>query len=297
MSSTGRRVGDRADRDQVDAGGGVGADRLEGDAPADLEQRRRSGGPSTRERATQSRTSSGVMLSSSTRRHRPRAPRRPASSRSHSTWTVRPGHVPRARSTASAIPSAGEVVVLEQHPVGQVAPVVGAAAGAHRRLLERAQARAWSCGCPRSEPAAGRRGRVDEPPGERGDAREVAEEVQRRALGGEDRRQRPVDPADRLPGGDAVAVVGGPGPRRPRRRPGRRPRRHTPMPARTPATPGHERRPSLVAASGSSADVRSPSGREVLGERARHRGPDVVRRWLAECAHWCNSLPRLPARR
>ena len=55
--------------------------------------------------ATQARTSAGVMLSSS----RASAPAARASStwsrRSHSTWTVRAGHIPRARATASAMPN------------------------------------------------------------------------------------------------------------------------------------------------------------------------------------------------
>ena len=71
---------------------------------------------------------------------------------SHSTCTVRPGQRSRAVATASVIDDAAQVVVLDQQPVRQVAPVVAAAAGAHRRLGQRPQARARSCGCPRPGP-------------------------------------------------------------------------------------------------------------------------------------------------
>src|SRR5439155_9937428 len=44
-------------------------------------------------------------------------------------------------------------------------------------------------------------------PGEAGDARQVAQEVERRALAGEDRGQRPLDAADDLAGDDLDPVV------------------------------------------------------------------------------------------
>ena len=65
----------------------------------------------------------------------------------------------------------GEVVVLDQDGVGEAGPVVGAATGAHRRLLEGAEPRAWSCGCRGPAPRVALvRGR-HEARGQRGDAR------------------------------------------------------------------------------------------------------------------------------
>ena len=126
------------------------------------------------------------------------------SARSHSTSTVRPGQRACARRTASRDADAGEVVVLDQHELGERATMVHAAAGAHRRLLDRTQTGQRLAGVP--DPRHGTRG-VDEPAGERGDAREVAEEVERAALAGEHRPQRTGHLADLGPGRDRVAVV------------------------------------------------------------------------------------------
>ena len=89
------------------------------------------------------------MLSSSTRS----APAvehlaRPARRVSHSTSTGTPGNalahrLERRRDAAGR----DDVVVLDQRGVGQRHAVVDAAAAAHRVLLQRPQARAWSCGC------------------------------------------------------------------------------------------------------------------------------------------------------
>ena len=184
--------------------------------------------------ATHSATWSGAMLSSMTTV----APAATASStwsrRSHSTSTMRPGHRCRARSTASVIDSPAEVVVLHQHGLGQAAPVVVAAAGPDRRLLQGPEARGGLAGV---EDPGGRVGRghgVHVAPGERGHARQVAEEVERRPLGGEDRAQRaprpwpPRHPGATGPRRDAPVHVddrGRSGRRSRRRRPGRRPRR------------------------------------------------------------------------
>ena len=103
----------------------------------------------------------------------------------------------RARATACGDVEHGEVVVLEHHPVREVAPVVGPAAGPHRRLLQRAQARDGLAGVPDERrrgrrPRRTRRVRVATPDRWRS-------EVQRGALGGEDRGQGPADP-----GGDGA---------------------------------------------------------------------------------------------
>ena len=95
------------------------------------------------------------------------------------------------------------MVVLEHHPVAQVAAVVPGAAGPDGGLLERPQARRGLAGVPDPE----RRGGVDERPGAGGDAAQVAEEVEGRALGREDRGQRTGHDAEDLPGRDLLAVV------------------------------------------------------------------------------------------
>ena len=69
--------------------------------------------------------------------------------------------------------------------------MVAPAAGGDRRLLERPQARGSSCGCRGSRPGAA--DRLDEARGQRRDPREVAEQVERRALGGQQRPGRAGD--------------------------------------------------------------------------------------------------------
>ena len=90
----------------------------------------------------------------------------------------------------------GEVVVLEHHPVREVGPVVAGAAGADRRLLERAQPRRRLARVPdasraaRAAASANRRVRVAMP-------ERWQRKFERGALAGEDRRQRPADRAER----------------------------------------------------------------------------------------------------
>ena len=134
----------------------------------------------------------------------------------------------------------GQVVVLEQDAVGEGTPVVDAAAGPHRRLLQGPQAGRGLAGVA----DAGRRpGRVHEPPGQGGDPREVAEQVEGGPLRGEHRRAAArATSGQHLPGLDAVAVGGRPvaprwpGPRR------RTSRAAASRPASTPGGPGHQRR-------------------------------------------------------
>ena len=139
---------------EVGAGVGVRAHVLERDAARHLDEH--TGGAIDARRTR--RTSSGVMLSSSTMV----APAATASSHLldavalHLDRAARPPRRALGR-TASRDAQAGEVVVLDQHEIGQRTAVVHAATGAHRRLLERRAARAASCGCPRS--ACGRRRR------------------------------------------------------------------------------------------------------------------------------------------
>ena len=102
----------------------------------------------------------------------------------------------------------GQVVVLEHHPVRQVAPVVDPAAGPHGRLLQRPQARRGLARVPDAHPPVGG---VDEAPGEGGHARQVAEQVEGGALGRQQRGQRAGGHGHHGAGGQAGAVVGVPG--------------------------------------------------------------------------------------
>ena len=180
-------------------------------------------------------------------------------------------------STASAMPMPARWLSLTSTHVGQRAAVVHAAAGAHRRLLERRAARAASCGCPRSAPSARRRStnrRVSVATPE-----QVAQEVERGALAGEHRPQRPGDRRRRLvPGADGVAVVDA----------ASRPARVGSSCANTSvahAVPGEHavgarrrrRRPRAPSAA-TSAAVRSPSGpRSSASARATDVAHDVRR--------------------
>ena len=96
--------------------------------------------------------------------------------------------------------AAGErdVVLLDQDRVVEADPVVAPAAGGDRRLLESAQARGRLTGVENRGAGAG--DRLDVARRERGDPREVTEEVERRALGGE-QRPRPGPTASRTSAG------------------------------------------------------------------------------------------------
>src|SRR6266542_4366959 len=85
--------------------------------------------------------------------------------------------------------------------------MIYAATGAYSRLLEGAKT---GRGLPRvADPGvAGRR--PNEPSGHGGDARQMTQEVQRRALGGKYRRERPLDGGDVGARLQLLAVVQGP---------------------------------------------------------------------------------------
>ena len=142
--------------------------------------------------ATAARRSAGLMLSSSRRR----APAARASSISaglrHSIWSGSSGAWARAAAHGRAhAPGHGDVVLLDQDRVVEAEPVVGRAPGGDRGLLERTQA-----GRRLARVEHARAGPLDGPRaarGERGDAREAAEEVERRALGADQRPGRALD--------------------------------------------------------------------------------------------------------
>ena len=85
----------------------------------------------------------------------------------------------------------GDVVVLDQRRVAERHPVVDAAAAAHGVLLERPQARGGLAGV--ADRGAGAGDGVDPVPGQRRDAGQVADQVERGPLGGEQRAGRAGD--------------------------------------------------------------------------------------------------------
>ena len=108
-------------------------------------------------------------------RRRPRAPPRTSASVAHSTSTGTPGGRALERPPRRLPHPACErdVVVLHEHRVVEAHAVVAAAAGRDGLLLERAQARASSCGCRAPRRRCPRSG-VDAARGERSRSRRGA---------------------------------------------------------------------------------------------------------------------------
>ena len=239
--------------------------------------------------ATTSRSSPGVMLSQS----RKSAPASTASSASAtvvtSTCTGTSGKRRPDPPVGGGDAAGGQlVVVLDHGDVVQAHPLVGAAADPDRVLLQGAQARGGLAGVQHRRLGAGQRvgpGRVwVATPGH------PAEQVQRGALGGQ---QRPGRPGHR---GQHVAA--GPPGRRRRPRPARRtaaagPTRHarsntaaaTGSPATTPSARATTSAVSICSAGMVAPLVTStPSG----GEPPRCRGAQV----LGQCATYRSARPR-----
>ena len=182
------------------------------------------------------------------------------------------------------------MVVLEHHPVAQVASMVGTAARSDGRLLQRAQARGRLAGVPHPRATARRR---DERSGDRGDAGQVAEEVERRPLAGEDRRER---------SGEDIAHTA-PAATTPLRQPARTLeaastwRKVSSTHARPATTPGVRATicPDAYAPGGSRAEVRSPSGVRSSPIAKRDHSVDGTDRRIAQ-RHAAQpvSLRRLP---
>src|SRR5882724_6316778 len=95
---------------------------------------------------------------------------------------------PRAPHRLADTAGGRGVVVLDQDAVEQGVPVVEAAPGAHCGLLQRPQARRGLAGVEQPGPGPGEC--LDVPAGERRDAAQPLQEVQRRPLAGEDSAQR-----------------------------------------------------------------------------------------------------------
>ena len=98
-----------------------------------------------------------------------------------------------------------DVVVLDQHRVVEAEAVIEAAAAAHRVFLERAQPRRGLAGA--ADACLGVADLRHVSGGERGHAREAAEEIQRRALGRKDRRGGTFDLGEQRSRRDLVAVA------------------------------------------------------------------------------------------
>ena len=209
------------------------------------------------------RTCSGSMLSSITRS----APAATASSTCAGTvafdfHTAARASSSRARADRAADARAAEMVVLDEHDVGERTAVVDAAAGADGGLLERAEPGKRLAGVPDT----GCGGRHPSPPatastnrrGERRDARQVAQEVQRGALAREHRTQRPFDASDRLALADRVAVGADHRSDDARGRAGANVSVAQAVPASTPSARA-TKSATPAAAAGTSAAVRSPS--------------------------------------
>ena len=204
MSSDGGGVGEGAHRDELGPGRGVGGHVLEGDAARHLDHALVAGGPQH-----------GHAVGHLARRHVVEQHQVGADEGRHLGLAQRvalhldgPARVEVAGLGHRLLDGdAEQVVVLEQDAVGQVAPVVEAAAGPHRRLLQRPQAGRGLAGV--ADVGAGVGG-VGVAAGEGGDARQVAQEVEGGALGDEDAGQAAGDGGDGLAGDDPVAVVGPP---------------------------------------------------------------------------------------
>src|SRR5438132_13649947 len=99
------------------------------------------------------------------------------------------------------------MVVLHENPVRERTTVVDTAASAHRRLLQGAEAGRRLARVADPGPSAGG---LDVAVGQRGDAGQVAEEVEGGALAGEHRSRRTSYMADRPASVEARAVGEGP---------------------------------------------------------------------------------------
>ena len=177
-SSERRGMGERADGDEVDAGLRDLADGVERDAARGFELR-----AAADERDRLAGAAAGAMLSSRIESAPASSASRTSSSVSHSTSIG--SRCLRAQPVDGRRDAAGEaqVVVLDQDRVVEAEPVVRAAAAADRVLLERAQARRRLARV--EDLGAGPVDGVDEAAGERRDAGEASEQIQRRPLAGE----------------------------------------------------------------------------------------------------------------
>ncbi len=101
-----------------------------------------------------------------------------------------------------------EMVVLEHQPSAEVAAMVATSAGAGGGLFEAAQAGRGLAGIPDADATVGDLHELIHPGG---NARQMAHEVERRALGGQDRRERSLDVGNNRTGLELITIVEVPG--------------------------------------------------------------------------------------
>ena len=99
------------------------------------------------------------------------------------------------------------MVVLDENALGEAPAVIGGTSRPNRRLLQRAQARRGLARVPDPRRRVGGASGLDIAVRRRRDPGEVAEEVEGRSLGGEQRAQWPLDPPDHTAGADTPALV------------------------------------------------------------------------------------------
>ena len=160
--------------------------------------------------AIASTTVPGSMLSRSTASAPARAAWATWSRASHSISTIRPGHSARARLTASAMLVPARWLsftrTASERPERWLVPPTGP----HGRLFQDTQARRRLAGVEHRHRRVALVGGGDEVRRQRRHARQAAEEVQRRPLGGQDRPQRPRHLEQRVARRQLVAVGGEP---------------------------------------------------------------------------------------
>ena len=181
------------DRDQVHAGRRVGRRGVAGRRRPRPRPGRRPRRPSGRASAAQARDLLGRHVVEQHRGGPGPAGLATWSGRSHSTSTIRPGHIDRARCTASVIAEPARWLSLTSTASERLARWLWPPP-ARTAAFSRARSPGVVLRVSSTRTAGFDRGdRVDEPPGQRGHPREVAEEVEGRALGGEDRPERAGD--------------------------------------------------------------------------------------------------------
>ena len=175
---------------------------------------------------------------------------------------------PRGLDRGAEAAGEGDVVLLDQDRVVEAHPVVAAAAREHRGLLQLPQPRRGLARVEDRRAAALARRGFDEPRRQGCDAGEVAEQVERHALGG---KQRPGRSGDRR---DIRRDLGAPPSLRrvgfelARLRPGGRPRRRASKPKRTPACFCTIRARAPASAGTVASAVTSPLPRSSASARA-----------------------------
>ena len=186
-------MGERADRDEVDAGGGDLAGAVEGESAGGLERGAAGGDPDRLGHHLGGHVVEQDLLAAGVEQ----LAQLVEVGDLDLDAQVRVGRADRVVRRHHAA-RGDHVVVLDHGPVGQAHPVVEAAAAADGVLLQRAPAGQRLAGV--EDPRAGALERIDPGGGRGGDAGEVAGEVERGALGGEQAPGRTGDPHHHVAG-------------------------------------------------------------------------------------------------